>query len=189
MKYLSFVRLKPFLFKSHYRTLMDQALKTTRLSIREFTRDDAGFILELLNSPGWLTFVGDRQIRTLEQAEDYIVNICIKSYQEQGFGFYIVELIDSYKAIGMCGFIKRDYLPYPDIGFALLSEYEGQGYAYEMASAILQYGREQLKLLIVMAITLPHNERSIRLLQRLNLQFERRITRPPENEELLLFSI
>src|SRR5205823_3192935 len=104
---------------------MKMLLETERLSITEFTTDDAGFILQLVNSPSWLQFIGDRQVYTLADAELYLVNGPISSYQQLGFGLWKVELKDGGKPIGMCGFLKRTFLDDADIGYALLPEFEG----------------------------------------------------------------
>src|SRR5215213_5568163 len=125
---------------------MDYILETERLSLREFTLVDAKFIVELLNSPGWLQFIGDRYVKTEEKAESYLQNGPIKSYHENGFGLSMVELKENRTAIGMCGIIKRDSLETPDIGFAFLPQYEGKGYAFEIADATLSYAKNNLAI-------------------------------------------
>ena len=161
---------------------------TDRLLITELTTTDAVFILELVDSPGWLEFIGDRGIKTIPDAENYIVNGPMASYQKNGFGLYRLALKQTGISIGICGLIKRDTLDHPDIGFALLPSYTGKGYALEAASVILQYERETLGIKKIAAITLEKNHRSIQLLAKLGLLFEKKIKFEGKKEELMLFS-
>src|SRR5690349_10812658 len=115
-------------------------LETQRLTLREFELDDAAFLLTLLNSPGWLKYIGDRNVRSIEDAEKYINDRLMSSYRTFGFGFYVVTAKDSEIPMGMCGLVKRDTLEDVDIGFAFLPEYFGKGYALESASAVLKLG-------------------------------------------------
>lgn len=163
-------------------------LKTKRLVIRQLTSQDAGFILDILNQPSFLSQIGDRGVRTLQDAENYLQKGPLESYTRHGFGLYLVELQGSQTAIGMCGLIKRETLPDVEIGFAFLPQYWSQGYAFESASAMLGYGLEVLKLERITAIVLPGNERSIHLLEKLGLKYERMITWQEDGTELKLFS-
>lgn len=163
-------------------------LETERLRLREFTLADTGFILELLNTPGWLQFIGDRNVRTEEQAAAYLQNGPLKSYAENGFGLLLAEKKDGATPIGMCGILKRDTLDTPDIGFAFLPRFNGQGYAFEVASALLAHAKAHLGMPTISAITLPHNARSIRLLERLGFTFIKPFCFPYSQEELLLYS-
>ncbi|MBC5775307.1 GNAT family N-acetyltransferase [Pontibacter sp. KCTC 32443] len=167
---------------------MHYILETDRLKLREFTPDDTEFILELLNSPGWLQYIGDRNIKTEEQAKNYLLNGPIKSYRENGYGLWLVEKKDDLKAIGMCGIINRDTLDNPDIGFAFLPEHNGKGYAFEVASATMAYAKEVLKLPTIAAITVPDNQRSIKLLEKIGLQYVKTFCLANSQEELLLYS-
>ena len=167
---------------------MKYILETERLILREFIPADAAFILELVNSPGWLQFIGDRNIKTTDKAIAYLENGPIKSYAENGFGLAMVETKDHNIPIGMCGIIKRDNLDHPDIGFAFLPAYTGKGYAFEIANATLAYASGQLKLPTIYAITVPGNIRSISLLEKIGLKFIKKINAPKDNEELLLYS-
>jgi len=162
-------------------------LETARLALREFTLQDAAFIIELVNTPGWIAFIGDRNIHTREAAEAYLANGPLKSYANNGFGLSLVALKESGVPIGMCGLIKRDTLEHVDIGFAFLPAFEGNGYGYEIASATLQYARETLQLPKIVAITVPYNERSIRLLEKIGLVFDKKIIPPGDDEELLYY--
>lgn len=163
-------------------------LETERLRLREFTLADTQFIIELLNTPGWLQFIGDRNVKTEEQAVAYLQNGPIRSYKENGFGLAMVEKKDDGAPMGMCGILKRDNLDNPDIGFAFLPCFNGQGYAFEVASALLAYAKAQLSMSTVSAITLPNNARSIRLLERLGFKFIQPFYFPDSEEELLLYS-
>lgn len=178
------------LFLNRFSMITDYkiVLETDRLTLRRFTIHDTDFIVNLLNSPGWLEFIGDRNVRTQEQAKDYLLNGPIKSYHENGFGLSLVELKLAKKPIGMCGLLKREYQEHPDIGFAFLPEYIGKGYAYEIAKATMDYAKATLKMACVMAITMPANKSSIRLLERIGLKFVKNISTPVGNDELLLFS-
>lgn len=167
---------------------MSQILETPRLILRQFRFSDAEFILQLVNTPSWLQFIGDRGVKNLEDAHNYLVNGPLKSYQENGFGLSCVELKDSGFPVGMCGLIKRDTLEDIDIGFAMLPEYAGKGYGFEVSSALLEYAREELRLQRIVAITDPENIFSISLLKKLGLQFERTIKHGSTKEELLLFA-
>ncbi|MDQ3278089.1 MAG: GNAT family N-acetyltransferase [Bacteroidota bacterium] len=164
-------------------------LETERLQLRQFTLDDAGFIIELLNSPGWIQFIGDRNVKTREHAVNYLKSGPLKSYVQNGFGLSLVELKDSHNAIGMCGIIKRDNMETPDIGFAFLPAHHGKGYALEIAEATLLYAKETLGISKVAAITKPGNAKSIRLLRKIGLQFVQTFSFPDSSEELLLYSI
>jgi RimJ/RimL family protein N-acetyltransferase len=166
-------------------TKLKSILETERLRLREFTLDDTKFIIDLLNSPGWLEYIGDRNVKTKEQAENYLKNGPLKSYQQNGFGLSMVETKDGLP-IGMCGIIRRANLEHPDIGFALLEEFGGNGYAYEIASATLTYAINDLKVPKLSAITLPNNTRSIKLLERIGMKFIKSFL-SEKNEELLLF--
>ena len=166
---------------------MSYVLETERLILREFTLADANFIIELVNSPGWLRFIGDRNIKIEEQAKEYLRNGPLKSYEVNGFGLSMVELKTGGTPIGMCGIIKRDTLEKPDIGFAFLPEFEGKGLAFEIASATLAYANDILKIPVVFAITIPGNIRSIRLLEKMGFKYSNTFTSPNDNIELSLY--
>ena len=160
-------------------------LETERLVLCEQTEDDAPFIFELMNSEGWLKYIGDRKINTVEDARNYIINGAMKSYRESGFGFYFVRLKDSNTPIGISGLVKRDTLEYPDVGFAFLPEYEGKGYGFESASAVMEFARTVLKLGTIAAITTKDNTSSINLLEKIGLNFKEYVQMG--EEELMLF--
>lgn len=163
-------------------------LKTDRLILRQLTVNDTGFIINLLNSPGWLQFIGDRNVKTEEQAKDYLLNGPIRSYKENGFGLYLVALKHNLSPIGLCGLLKRDYLQNPDIGFALLPDEMGKGYGFEMAAATLHYAKDALKIPGIMAVTMPANKASINLLERLGLKYVSIVKSPTTGAVLWLYS-
>ncbi len=167
-------------------------LETQRLSLRRLNLDDAAFILELVNEPAWLEFIGDKNVHSLDDARKYTLNGPMDMYERLGFGLYLVELKQG-SAIGICGLIKRGGLDDVDIGFALLSRFSGQGYALEAAQAVMNYGKNVLQLDRIVAITKPANEKSIRLLAKLGLHFEKKIKLGPapikdDAPEVALFS-
>lgn len=153
----------------------EEILRTERMVIRKFNLGDAIFIIHLMNTPGWLQFIGDRNMKSIDDAKNYLVSGPLQSYEEHGFGLWMVELINSKTPIGMCGLLKRETLEDIDIGYALLPDYVGQGYAFEMAAATLLHAKNNLKINKVVAITDGNNVKSIGLLNKLGLQFEREI--------------
>jgi RimJ/RimL family protein N-acetyltransferase len=149
---------------------------------------DAPFILALLNEPSFLRYIGDKKVRTVEDAEQYILNGPVASYERHGFGLCLVELKETHTPIGMCGLLKRDELPAADIGFAVMPDFWNKGFAYEAAAAVMNDARERLKLERVLAITNQDNEPSIKLLQKLGLRIERLIKMSTDSAELFLLS-
>ena len=163
-------------------------LETERLILRELSTADAPFILHLLNEPSFLRFIGDKGVRDLDDARNYILNGPVASYERHGFGLYFVQLKNSGTPIGMCGLLKRESLTDVDIGFAFLPEFWNKGYAFESGAAILSYGKDVLKLPRIVAITDKDNDASAKLLDRLGLRFDRLITMPGETHEIRLFT-
>ena len=162
-------------------------LETERLLLRELdSATDAEFIFELLNTPKFLKYIGDRGVRSVKQARDFIENRYRQSYREHGFGLYTVELKNEHIPIGLCGFVSRDTLPAPDLGFAFLPDFEGKGYGFESASALLQFGSEKLGFTRVLAITSQANDDSVKLLEKLGFRFDRIFT-TSDGEDLKLF--
>lgn len=145
--------------------------ETERLIVRKFAIDDAPFIMTLLNSPNWIEFLGDRNIHTEADAQLYLSNGPLASYAMRGFGLYLVALKDTGVPIGMSGLIKRDGLEDVDVGFALLPEYTGQGYAYEATKAVMDYGYTTLHLPHIVAIARADNKNSVALLEKLGMKF------------------
>lgn len=163
-------------------------LETERLILREIVESDAEFILDLLNQPSFIKYIGDRNIRTVEQSREFVETRFRASYRQFGYGLWAVELKETSESIGICGFVKRDALPEADIGFALLPQFERKGYAFEAASATMKYGEEKLNLKRVLAITSKDNAASGKLLEKLGFAFERFVKMTDDAEELKLFS-
>lgn len=164
-------------------------LKTQRLILRRLNADDAPFILTLLNEPSFIRYIGDKSVRDLEAARQYILNGPVASYDRNGFGLNLVELKDSHTPMGICGLLKRDELPDPDIGFALVPDFWSKGFAFEAATAVLQDARERLHLERILAITSLDNEASINLLQRLGFRFEKLMQLTAGGEQVRLFTL
>ena len=162
-------------------------LETERLCLRQMNLDDAQFVLTLLNEPSFLRYIGDKQVRDLEGARNYLRTGPIASYERNGFGLNAVELKESHTPIGICGFLKRDELPDPDIGFALLPDFWGKGFAFEAAAALMKDERERLNIQRVLAITSLDNDASISLLERLGFKFEKITKLASDRESLRLF--
>ena len=163
-------------------------LETARLILRQFSLDDDDFILELLNEPSFIQNIGDRGVRTLEDARSYIKRVPIASYEQNGFGLYIVEPKESGEPIGMCGLIKRAELEDVDIGYAFLPKYWSRGYAVESALAVKEYAREVIGLKRLVAITDPENQGSIRVLEKIGLKFEKMVRLSEDDIELKLLA-
>ncbi|MGA9995335.1 MAG: GNAT family N-acetyltransferase [Pyrinomonadaceae bacterium] len=163
-------------------------LETERLILRRLTVEDSEFILELLNDPSWLRFIGDKGVRTLDDARDYILKSLVAMYERLGFGLYLTELKGEGVPMGICGLIKRDSLEDVDIGFAFLPKFCGKGYAYESASAVIAYGKRTFGLNRLVAITSTDNYDSIRLLEKLGFNFERMVKLSDDSAEVSLFA-
>jgi RimJ/RimL family protein N-acetyltransferase len=164
-------------------------LETERLILRRLDPDtDTEFILQLVNEPPFIHYIGDKGVRTLLDARRYITDGPQKSYETNGYGLYKVELKSHGAAIGMCGLVRRDTLPDADIGFAFLENYWNQGYAYESAAAVMRYAREQLGIKRILAITTPDNIASGKLLNKIGLRFDRLIKLTPDASEVKLFT-
>jgi len=147
-------------------------VETDRLVLRRLTSEDAPFILELLNDPDWLRFIGDKGVRTLEDARRYVETGPAESYARHGFGLFLVARKPDEVSVGMCGLIKRDALPDVDVGYAFLPDHRGRGYAREAAAAVVEFARSAIGLKRLVAITNPDNARSIRVLESLGLAYE-----------------
>jgi RimJ/RimL family protein N-acetyltransferase len=163
-----------------------KVLETDRLILRRLTAGDAKFVLELLNEPSFLRFIGDKGVRTLDDARDYIANGPVDSYERFGFGLYLTELKEEGVPIGICGLLKRASLEDVDIGFAFLPGFWGKGYGLEAAGATMAYARATLGLTRLVAVTSPDNHPSIRLLEKLGLGFERMVRLSEDGPEISL---
>ncbi|WJJ96898.1 GNAT family N-acetyltransferase [Algibacter luteus] len=161
---------------------------TERLLIKKFNLEDAAFLKDLVNTPNFLKFIGNRNVNTLKEAKAYIRKTHFKSYDAHGFGFYKLILKETNLPIGTCGLVKRDELDDVDIGFAFLEDYERKGYGFEASKAIIKLAKEQFNLNKLLAITVPYNTGSIKLLEKLGFTFEKKIKPFEDDEELLLFA-
>lgn len=168
---------------------MEEITATERLRIRELNEQDSAFILELLNTPGFLRYVGDKGVRDEGGARRYIREGPAESYATHGFGLWLVESKDNGSPLGICGLIKRPSLADVDLGFGFLPQHAGQGYGHESAVAVMDHATRSLELARVVAITTPDNDRSIKLLRKLGFAFERTFTMPGDEVELKLFAI
>jgi len=163
-------------------------LETERLILRQLSTEDADFILELLNEPSFIRNIGDRGVRTREDACSYILNGPVASYAKNGFGLYLVKLKETNESIGMCGLIKRDTLEDVDIGYAYLPRFWSKGYAVEAAQAVKEYAKNLIGLNRIVAIVDPENAGSIRVLEKIGLRFDRMVRLSDDDIELKLFA-
>ena len=161
--------------------------RTDRLVLRHYLASDAEILLRQLNEPSFHRYIGDRGVRTAEQARAYLAERIAASYESHGFGMYLVELTDG-TSIGMTGLVRRDGLDAPDLGFAFLPEWWGRGYAIEAAAAVLDLAADRFGLERILAITALDNEPSARLLERLDFRSDGPIRLPGGSEELRLWS-
>jgi ribosomal-protein-alanine N-acetyltransferase len=162
---------------------------TPRLVLREMSADDAPFILELLNDPAFIRHIGDKGVRTLDAARDYIRTGPVASYKEHGFGLWLAERRDDSTRIGICGLLKRAVLDDVDIGFALLPQFRSGGYGFEAASAVIAHARDILGLRRLVAISNSDNYASGKLLEKLGLSFEKLVQPFPDQPPLRLYSV
>lgn len=163
-----------------------EQIETNRLIVRELTPRDSSFIFKLLNQPSWIKYIGDKGVRSIEDAEKYIRNGPISMYTRLGFGLFAVELAASAEPIGICGLIKRDELEDADLGFAFLEHFWGNGYALEAATAVMEFAKG-LGFTKVVAITTLDNEASVKLLEKIDFRFDRVIRLAAGDEALRLY--
>ncbi len=162
-------------------------LETERLIFRELTDDDAAFIFELVNEPSFVHNIGDKGVRNLADARNYILDGPVASYEECGYGLWLVELKETGESIGICGLVKRDSLPDPDIGFAFLPQFWSQGYAFESAAAVKKYSGDTLGINRLLAVTNPDNVGSIHLLEKIGFRYEGMIRLADDAPEIKLY--
>ena len=163
--------------------------ETEHLELRQLYIDDAPFILKLTNDPGWLRFIGDKGIKTIEDARGYILEGPVKSYRQFGFGLFLTILKQANIPMGICGLLKRDYLDHADLGFAFLPEFRGKGFAAEASAAVVNWGKERLGLRRILAITRPDNHRSVKLLKKSGFTFVKPMTSPVDHTDIHLFRL
>jgi RimJ/RimL family protein N-acetyltransferase len=165
-----------------------KVLETERLVVRWLKTDDAAFIHQLVNEPSWLRYIGDKGVRTLEDARNYIEKGPVEMYGRLGFGLYLVELKESGDPIGICGLIKRESLDDVDLGFAFLPRFWAQGYAFESASAVMAHETRALGLSRIVAVTSQDNHVSAKLLEKLGFRFERMARLAADTAEVRLYA-
>lgn len=159
---------------------------TERTTIDQISTRDAPFMLALLNSPTWIRFIGDRNVHTVEEAQAHVVTRYLGLYQAPGYGYYAVRLLDG-RAIGICGFLQKPYLENVDFGFAMLPEFQRQGYGFEAAWAVLEFGARQCGLSVLDAVTVTDNVASTRLLEALHFTHVGEVRVPDTDERLQLY--
>ena len=163
------------------------SLFTERLELKHLTLDDAALMLAIWNDPAFVRYVGDRGIRTVESAQEAMRNGILKLYDDYGYGPFRIALRDSGEAIGISGLFRRDGLDIPDIGYATLPEYCGKGYAYEAASAVVEYAASGLNLDRLIAIISPENTASIRLIGKLGFDFAKMHRMPGDDDDVCIY--
>ncbi|MDP8984303.1 MAG: GNAT family N-acetyltransferase [Pseudomonadota bacterium] len=169
------------------RKIFSNIIETQRLALSELAVRDAPFILQLLNEDGFLRFIGDKGVRTVADAREYILKGPMESYRRYGFGLYLTSLRGNGTPVGICGLVKRETLPDPDVGFAFLSRHWSNGYAAESAAAVLQYAANTLRASRIVAITALDNHGSMAVLKKIGMRLERTIRLVPDGPELNLF--
>ena len=160
-----------------------------RLTLRHLNAEDAAFCLELYNTPAFIEFIGDKNIRSISDAKCYIEDSPLRGYQEHGFSMFCVELSDTRERVGVCGLIRRATLPGVDLGFGFLPAHWGKGYAQEASRTMIEYARDTLALEQLLAITSLDNDRSINTLSRLGFEFSRLLDLPEYDGPSKLFTV
>lgn len=166
-----------------------QLLNTPRLVLDYAVEEDAAFLYKLMNDVAFIKYVGDKNIKTIEDAENYIKDKFLKSYRENGYGYYIIKLKDNLVPIGICGLVNREEMKFIDIGYALLSEFRNKGFAFEATQALFDYAQETLKIKDVVAIVDANNFASINLIEKLGLSYQKNIKLPNEVLACQLYGI
>jgi ribosomal-protein-alanine N-acetyltransferase len=165
-----------------------KVLETERLILRQLSVDDSEFIFELVNETAFISNIGDKRVRNMADARQYILNGPIDSYQRFGFGLYLVELKESRLPIGMCGLLKRDALDDVDIGYAFLERFWAKGYAFESTTAVMDYARNIVGLHRIVALIAPGNDKSVNVVEKLGFYFEKVIKLSGHNDESMLYA-
>ncbi len=169
-------------------TITLKVLETERLILRWITADDVEFIHALMNEPSYLRFIGDKGIRTIADACEYILNGPVDSYENFGYGLYLTELKEDGAPVGICGLVNRELIEDVDIGFAFLPKYWAMGYAHESAKAVITYGKTVVGLKRIVAITAADNQSSIRLIEKIGMRFEKMVSLSADEADVKLFS-
>ncbi|MBT8319705.1 MAG: GNAT family N-acetyltransferase [Gramella sp.] len=166
-----------------------KTFETERLIIRPTSVEDSEFIFELLNTPKWLKFIGDRKVRNIKDAESYIATRMLPQLEKLGYSNNTIIRKMDHKKIGTCGLFDREGLEEVDLGFAFLPEYENLGYAFEAATEIKNAARKYFGIHYLSAITLENNSGSRKLLEKLDFKFKEKIRLPEDPEELMLYNL
>lgn len=164
-------------------------IETERVRIRALTIIDAGFMMQLMNTATWIKNIGNRNINNKTAASNYIANNIINSYHVNGFGLFLVAQKKDNQPIGICGIVKREGLALPDLGFAFLPQYEGKGFATESGKAVVKYASESLQIAELAGITKPDNLASIRVLEKVGMEFKQMILLPQDVNEFSLYAM
>jgi len=159
-------------------------LETERLVLARLSYDDCDFIVELLNEPGFQQYIGDKMVRSRDDAREYLRKGPVGSYERHGFGMFMVRNRNNNAPIGICGLVQREEFAAPDVGFAFLKRFWANGYAVEAATAVLEYGKNILQLPRIIAMVDPENEASVRLVEKLGLTFDGMVRMPGESHDI-----
>ncbi|CAD7805567.1 hypothetical protein CHRY9390_01385 [Chryseobacterium aquaeductus] len=165
----------------------NKTYETDRLQIRPMSLDDADLILELYNMPNFIRFIGNRNIGSLSDAENYIKTKFLPQFEKSGFGNYLIILKEGNQKIGGVGIFEREGLEIADIGFSVLERFEGKGYMFEAAQKVKSIGMDDFGLKKISAITTKDNFSSQKLIEKLGLKFQKHVTLPNEDEELMYY--
>jgi RimJ/RimL family protein N-acetyltransferase len=163
-------------------------VETPRLRLRELTVDDAEFVFRLVNEPSFLSNIGDKGVRNLDDARQFILEGPWTCQEKRGYGQFLVELKEGGVPIGICGLIYREFLDLTDVGFALLPEYWKRGFAYEAADAVLKYGHSTLGINTIVGLTSEENLASIKVLEKLGMKFERVVKMSDDDPGTVVYS-
>lgn len=163
-------------------------LRTERVSLRRLDFGDAKFVIELLNEPSFREFIGDKAVRSVEDAHRYLAEGPIASYERHGFGLFMVSLLADETPLGMCGLVVREGFDDPDLGFAFLRRHWSNGYALEAARAVMDYAEKELQLDRVIAMADRDNHASVKLLDKLGFVYDSMVRMPDESEDVCLFA-
>lgn len=164
-----------------------KSFETERLILKPTDLEDVDLIFELMNSPKWLEYIGDRNIKTKEDARQYILDKHLPNFENNGYGSYTVILKENGNKVGSSGLFQRDVLEVVDIGFAFLPEYEKKGYGYESSNKILEVAKTEFGLNKVSAITLPNNIASQKLIEKLGLTYQKMIQLSQDDDALMYY--
>lgn len=163
-------------------------LTTSRLILDLASIKDAPFLFKLMNEPSYIRNIGDRNIKTTADAENFIKDKLLKSYKDNGYGYYIIKLKDSLQPIGICGLVNRTEMGFIDIGYALLPEFWSNGFAYEATKGLYDHARKEFNIDTIVAITEPQNIKSIALIKKLGMSYIKNVKLPNDEVECQLYS-